>query len=150
MSSPQLKSHKNYRIIKSLGSKAFRKVYKIRVHEDNKEFAVTDLMLNRPEALADAIMEYKLLHRGIPNVLKSFGSHHEENKNFLFSTEYMEKNLQDYIEVNGPLPFEKFIPIFIDIIRGIFFFFFSKMKKHILLFQVFEDFLCQQERFIYF
>ena len=118
MTSPQLKSDKNYTIQKHLGGGAFGAVYQIKVHEDSKEYALKNIKLNRPDALEEAQLEYSLLQKGIPNVLKSFGSHHEPNRMFLFTTELMEMTLQDYINKNGPLPFEKFIPIFKDIITG--------------------------------
>ncbi len=136
MTSPQLKSDQNYTILKHLGGGAFGTVYKIRVHEDNKEYALKNIMLNQTEALDEAEKEYELLRKGIPNVLKSFGHNHDEpNKIFLFSTELMEKTLQGYIkdyikENKGPLPFKKFIPIFKNIITGriSIFFFFRKQK----------------------
>ncbi len=129
MTSPQLKSRQNYTILEPLGGGGFGTVYKIKVHEDNKEYAVKNVVLNRPEALADAMMEYSLLRKGIPNVLKGFGSYHEPHKTFLFSTELMDQNLHEYITSNGPLPFKKFIPIFKNIITGrITIFFFSCMN----------------------
>ncbi len=53
MASPQLKSDKNYTILKPLGGGAFGTVYKFKVHEDNKKYAVKNVMLNRPDTLAD-------------------------------------------------------------------------------------------------
>jgi serine/threonine protein kinase len=118
MTSPQLKSKKNYTILKPLGVGGFGTVFKIKVHEDNKDYAVKYVQLNQPDDLVEAEMEYNLLRKGIPNVLKSFGSHHEPNKTFIFSTELMEMTLQNFIDDNGPIPFEKFIPIFKNIITG--------------------------------
>ena len=118
MTSPQLKSDKNYTILKPLGGGAFGTVYKIKVHENNKEYALKNVKLIDSDTLKDAKLEYELLRKGIPNVLKSFGSYHEPNKMFLFSTEIMEMSLQNYIEEEGPLPYEKFVPIFNEIITG--------------------------------
>ncbi len=118
MTSPQLKNRQNYEILDPLGGGAFGTVYKIRIKEDSKEYALKNVDLKRPGDLDDALMEYKLLQKGIPNIVKSFGSFHEENKKFIFSTELMEGTLQDYIRDQGPLPFQKFIPIFTNIITG--------------------------------
>ena len=118
MTSPQLKNRQNYDILDPLGGGAFGTVYKIRIKEDSKEYALKIVNLNRPGDLDDAIMEYNLLRKGIPNVVKSFGSYHEEKKEFIFSTELMVGNLQEFIRDNGPLPFKKFIPIFTNIITG--------------------------------
>ena len=92
MTSPQLKSKSNYEILDHLGGGAFGAVYKIRVKEDNKVYALKNVKLDRkeqPNALADADAEYKLLKKGIPNVLKSYGSHHEPKEMFLFTTDLM-------------------------------------------------------------
>ena len=91
------------------------------VKEDNKVYALKKVRLDRkeqPNALAEAEAEYKLLKKGIPNVLKSYGSHHEPNEKFIFSTDLMQMSLEKYIDKNGPLSFEKFFPIFKDILTG--------------------------------
>jgi serine/threonine protein kinase len=116
MTSPQLKNRQNYEILDPLGVGASGAVYKIRILEDSKEYALKSV--NRPKDFDDAFMEYNLLRKGIPNVLKSFGSYHEEKKKFIFSTELMDGTLQEYILDKGPLPFKKFIPIFTNIISG--------------------------------
>ena len=137
MSSPQLKSDKNYKIEKFIDSGNFGAVHKISIYEDQKVYALKQVNLmkqaekERPTVLSDAQNEYQLLRKGIPNVLKSFGSYHDKNEQvFRFSTEFMEMNLAQLIEKNGPLPFNRFIPIFQDILSGIynifFLFFFAK------------------------
>ena len=121
MTSPQLRTRNNYDILDPLGSGAFGQVYKILVREDGKIYALKRVNLDPPkhdDSLADAKTENSLLRKGIPNVLKSFGSHHELNKFFIFSTELMDMTLEEFIEKNGPLTFEKFLPIFKDIITG--------------------------------
>ena len=118
MTSPQLKNRSNYEIIDPLGGGAFGTVYKIKIHEDQKIFALKNVELTRPDALAEAKMEYDLLRKGIPNVLKSFGSYHEPNKKFIFSTELMETTLENHIQGKGPLSFGQFAPMFKDILRG--------------------------------
>jgi serine/threonine protein kinase len=118
MTSPQLKNRANYEILDPLGGGAFGTVYKIKVHADQKMYALKNVELVRPEALAEAKMEYDLLRKGIPNVLKSFGSYHEPNKKFIFSTELMEITLEKHIQGKGPLDFGRFVPIFKDILRG--------------------------------
>ena len=52
MTSPQLKSDKNYTIQKHICDGSFGDIYQIKVHEDNKEYAIKNIELNRPEALA--------------------------------------------------------------------------------------------------
>ena len=127
MTSPQLKTKKNFEIRKPIGNGGFGQVFKIVVHEDKKVYALKYVNLNKEnnlDALADAKMEYDLLRKGIPNVLKSYGSHHKPNKKFIFSTELMEMTLQKYIEVNGQIDFGNFFPIFKNILNGRFFFLF--------------------------
>jgi serine/threonine protein kinase len=126
MSSPQLMSDKNYKIEKYIDSGSFGAVFKISINEDQKIYALKQINLmkhavnDRPAALLEAKNEYQLLRKGIPNVLKSFGSYHDtEEQVFRFSTEFKEMNLKQLIEKNGPLPFERFIPIFKDILSGI-------------------------------
>ena len=125
MSSPQLKSTKNYEISRIIDSGNFGTVYTITVHEDKKVYAVKQINIEkfdekeRPAALADAIMEYNLLKKGIPNVLRSFGSFYDANAEvFKFSTECMEMNLAQFIKSKGSLSFIDFIPIFSDIVSG--------------------------------
>ena len=121
MTSPQLKSRSNYEILDTLGGGAFGIVSKIQVKEDNKIYALKKVKLDRkdqPNALAEAEAEYRLLKKGIPNVLKGYGSHHEPKTMFLFSTDLMDMTLEKYIDDNGPLLFEKFFPIFKDILTG--------------------------------
>ncbi len=121
MTSPQLQSKKNYDILKHIDGGGFGAVHKIKVHEDGKKYALKTVQLddpNAPNALDEAKKEYELLQKNIPNVLKCFGSHHKPNKVFRFSTELMEMDLQKFINTKGPLSFQKFIPIFKDIITG--------------------------------
>ncbi len=132
MSSPQLKSDQNYKIEDFIDSGNFGAVFKISIHEDQKVYALKQVNLmkhsekDRPAALSDAQNEYLLLKKGIPNVLRSFGSYHDTNKNvYKFSTEFMEMNLAQLIEKSGPLPFKRFIPIFHDILSGIYIIIFS-------------------------
>ena len=126
MSSPQLKSENNYKIEKFIDAGNFGAVLKISINEDQKVYALKQINLmkhtakDRPAALLDAQNEYQLLRKGIPNVLRSFGSYHDTNDQvFRFSTEFKEMNLAQFINKNGPLPFERFIPIFQDILSGI-------------------------------
>jgi serine/threonine protein kinase len=81
-------------------------------------YALKNVELTQPDALAEAKMEYDLLRKGIPNVLKSFGSYHEPNKKFIYSIELMEMTLEKHIQSKGQLAFGQFIPIFKDILRG--------------------------------
>ena len=121
MTSPQLKSDKNYKILNPLGGGAFGQVFKILIREDRKTYALKYVKLDppkQPSTLADAKTENSLFRKGIPNVLKSFGSHHEPNEFFIFSTELMNMTLEKFIEKTGPLTFESFLPIFKDIITG--------------------------------
>ena len=121
MTSPQLKSKKNYEILDPIGGGTFGQVYKILVHEDGKTYALKQVKLDHQEQaefLADAKTENSLFRKGIPNVLKSYGSHHEPNKFFIFSTDLMDMTLEEFIEKNGQLTLENFLPIFKDIITG--------------------------------
>ena len=126
MSSHHLKYTNNFELKEFIDSGNFATVYKIAVHEDQKEYAVKQINLNKFEekeklsALHDARMEYLLLKKGIPNVLRSFGSFHDPKAGvFKFSTEYMEMNLDQYIKAKGSLTFNEFIPLFTDILTGI-------------------------------
>ena len=125
MSSPQLKSNQNFEITDIIDSGNFGTIYKIRVHEDKKEYAVKQINLGKFDqeeklsALHDARMEYNLLKKKIPNVLHSFGSFHDSKAEiFKFSTEFKEMNLDQYLKSKGTLTFKEFIPIFTDIVSG--------------------------------
>ncbi len=122
MTSPQLKCNQKYKLIEHIATGGFGSVYKIMIHEDEKQYAVKHITLNQEEgqqsALEDAEMEYKLLKKGLPNVLKSFGSYYEPNRKFLFSTELMEMTLLKHIEEKKSLVFDEFRPIFEDILTG--------------------------------
>jgi hypothetical protein len=102
--------------------------------QDFRENAVKIFKLggeDKANTLEHAKMQYKLHREEIPHIVRSFGSHHSKNDTYLFSTELMEISLQQYIERNGPLPFQKFIPIFKDIISGKYFFSFP--NDHFIL-----------------
>ena len=117
MSSPQLSSNLNYEIKEFLGSGSSGTVYKILVKADQKEYAVKQV--DRAAAIDDAKMENMIFRKGIPNVLKSFGSYHDKNKPmYMFSTELMETTLEKLIESQGPLEWNKFCPIFSDMLSG--------------------------------
>ena len=125
MSSPQLSSVKNYKIEKFIDAGAFGAVFKIVTNNDHKIYALKQINLQkidvnqRAAALSFAKNEYHLHRKGIPNVLRSFGSHLDPNEQiFQFSTEFMEMNLGQLIENQGPLSFERFIPIFRDLLSG--------------------------------
>ena len=136
MSSPQLNSAKNYTIEEIVDAGNFGAVYKVLVHEDQKRYAVKQINIekysesDRQNALNEAKIEYNLLKKGIPNVLKSFGSNYDSNKEiFRFSMELMEMNLAQYIKGKKNLSFEEFSPIFSDILTGIILF--HKVKIYI-------------------
>jgi serine/threonine protein kinase len=122
MTSPQIKSEKNYDIVDHIGHGAFGAVYKIIVHEDHKEYALKNIKLNGlsdvSDSLKDAKKEYSILRKDIPNVLRAYGSYHEPNEKFVFSTELMKMSLQELIDNDGSLCFQKFIPLFKDILSG--------------------------------
>ena len=124
MSSPLLKSGNYKRDYLDKG--AFGVIFKITANNDKKQvFALKQIDLSnlsddeRKLALEEAQNEYKLLLRGIPNVVRSFGSNHDQREQvFAFSTELMEFNLKQFILKNGPLSLDNFIPIFSDILSG--------------------------------
>lgn len=125
MSSPQLKSNQNFEITDIVDSGYCGTVYRIKVHENQRVYTVKQINLKRLEndeklvALHDAKMEYYLLKKEIPNVLRSFGSFHETEKEvYKFSTEYIEMSLEQLIQSNGKLRFMEFINIFKDILSG--------------------------------
>ena len=122
MTSPQLKTRKNYEILDPLGHGVSGLVNKIRILEDKKVYALKHVSLegaDQNSAHNDAMMENNLLRKNIPNVLKSIGSHHEPNESYIFTTDLMEMTLQKYINKKGPLTFEDFFLKFKDILRGI-------------------------------
>ena len=128
MSSPLLKSEQNFDK-EFIDAGASAAVFKITLKKDQSVYALKQINLGtffeneRQAALSDAQKEYQVLRKGIPNVLRSFGSHYDDkNLLFKFSTELMEQNLMKFIQSNGPLNFENFTPIFKDILLGRFFF----------------------------
>ncbi len=125
MSSPQLKSEKNYKIEKCLDSAALGAVHKISIMEDKRIYALKQFNLRRLSeiyrtiVLNDARKEYYLHRSSLPNVLRSFGSHYdEEEKVFKFTTELLEHNLAAYVNSKGYLIFNEFIPVFRDVVTG--------------------------------
>ena len=125
MSSPQLTSKNNYHIIDCIGSGNFGSVMHVSIHEDQKVYALKQISFqnvpatDRAAAVNDAKNEYQLLKKGIPNVLKAFGSNYDEKTHmFKFSTELMDMNLTQLIEKKGSLTYSEFIPIFQDILSG--------------------------------
>ena len=125
MSSPQLQSEHNYTLQKSLASGFYGGEFKILVNQDQKTFALKNINLQkfsekeRPVVLSELKNEYNLLRKGIPNVLKSFGSNYNSKQQiYQFTTEHLEMSLENLIEKEGPLSFNRFIPIFSDILSG--------------------------------
>ncbi len=132
MTSEQLKSDSNYKILGLVGEGDYGTILKIRIKEDDKEYALKQIDFKKitddelkESARIKAEQEFKLLQKGIPNVLKSFGSYYDcEKEVFMFTTELMTTDLETFIvEKKRPLTMEEFIPIFKDIIQG---------KSHIL------------------
>ncbi len=124
MSSPLLKSEDNYEE-KFIKGGAYGAVFKITSKKDKKIYAMKQIHLkdipsaNKANALKDAMNEYNLYKREIPNVLRSYGSHYDQSEEiYRFSVDLMQKDLSRFINENGPLSFEKFAPIFSDIIQG--------------------------------
>jgi serine/threonine protein kinase len=125
MSSPLLSKENNYEE-KFLKAGAYGAVFRITSKTDQKKYAMkqTDLKnIPKPErqaALNEAMNEYKLYKRNIPNVLRSYGSYFDKtNEIYRFSVDLMEMDLSNFIEKNGgALTFEEFTPIFSDIIKG--------------------------------
>lgn len=125
MSSPQLRSTSLYKIEKEIDSGNFGKVFKISINEDHKVYALKQIKFDkidekgREQALKEAKTENDLLRKGIPNVLKSFGSYYNPKEGvYIFSTELMEMNLSQFIQNKGPMTFNSFFPVFRDIISG--------------------------------
>lgn len=124
MSSPLLCSESNY-VKEFVDSGNFGNIFKITLKENHKVFALKQIDLkkfplaDRGSALNDAISEYQLLRKGIPNLLRSHGSFYDSQNNiFRYSTDLMEMNLTQLIEKNGPLNFQYFSEIFNDILEG--------------------------------
>ena len=127
--SPVLKSEKNYKK-EYLARGTFGVVFKIQYpcKETGKEKKVAMKTLELREngdvsqkegLLKEAQNEYEILKRGIPNVLKAYGSFYDEEKlEFKFSTELMHMDLESFILEQGPLDLKTFIPIYTDILRG--------------------------------
>jgi serine/threonine protein kinase len=126
MTSPQLKSSSSYTNQKNIGSGSFGIVSRIRVEENGKVYALKELHLKkltnkalREEALKEAINEYNLLKKEIKNVVKSYGSHYDEqDKVFKFSMEYFPHNLSEYVDINGCLTPKQYLPLFLDMVEG--------------------------------
>ena len=125
MSSPQLKSAQNYQNLEVLDSGKFGALYKILVHEDQRTYALKEISLShhkeadKTKALKDAKIQYQLLKKGIPNVIKSIGSIYDDKKEaFLYSMNYNGMNLSQLVKNRKKLKFEEFVPIFADILTG--------------------------------
>ena len=124
MSSDLLSSEDNYEK-EFIDAGAFGAVFKITFKNDRKVFALKQIDLGKysknemTAILEEAKEEYNTMLLGIPNVLRSFGSHYDLEKNhFRFSIELMETNLQKHVAKNGALSFDNFLIIFGDVITG--------------------------------
>jgi serine/threonine protein kinase len=124
MSSPLLSSKNNYDY-DFIRAGAYGEVFKITSKQDKKSYAMKQIQLKnvpksqRLEAFNEAKNEYNLYKKNIPNVLRSYGSHFDQSAEiYRFSVDLMETDLYRYIDDNGALTFEKFAPIFSDIIKG--------------------------------
>ena len=129
--SPRLLSEKNYNE-KYIARGSSSAVFKIDYVDDNgkkKEYALKKIEMkgifqnsDLQEKLKDSKRQYQILKQGIPNVLKAHGSCFDKKKlEFRFSSDLMHMNLAEFVMEKGPLDLGTFIPIFLDIIRGIFF-----------------------------
>ena len=128
MSSPLLKSDdfKNNKFFLRMGS--FGTVYRIQVNENgrNNTYAVKEYNLKKLEtpgmrstALREIKEEYRHLKLNMNNIIKSHGSFYDnKEETFKFSIDYHEDNLINYLEKNGALPLDRFIPFLRDIVSG--------------------------------
>ena len=126
MSSEEIKAKLND-INSILGYGAQGVVIKITTHTKKEVFALKQVKISNADDLSSFEKEFKLSQLGIPNVLKSFGSYFDSASTTLeFTTELMETDLFKFMKEKkkSSLSFSEFIPIFSDIIQGIFHFFF--------------------------
>jgi serine/threonine protein kinase len=141
MTSPQLRSENFYKIEKFINAGAFGGICKISINEDSKIYALKQINLlnfseeQRKDVLIDSKNEYKLLRKGIPNVLRSYGSHYDQGEQvFKFSADFMEMNLTQLVEKKNSLTFSEFIPIFRDIISGCKLYAHLKIDKELIIY----------------
>ena len=125
ISSPQLSSEQNFKKEKLIDSGALEGFYKISVNEDSQIYAVKQIDLqnfsekNRVSILTEAQNDYKLMHKSIPNVLRSFGSYYNLDKQvYKFSVEYSETSLAQVVKTKGTFLLDDFVPIFQDLLKG--------------------------------
>ena len=131
MSSPQLSKKENFNILEILGRGAFGIVSKIETKDDKKVYALKQIFLPGRNQSAEAMQcyeeakrEYKILKKGLKNVVRSFGSFYDPNANcFSFSMTHYKHNLEGYLKAcfdkkNSNISFATFMPIFRDIISG--------------------------------
>ena len=132
MTSPRISRSENYEIIDPyLGKGSFGVVSKIKMKDTSDIFALKTVKLGdlstpkeKEELLQESIFEYKLLKKGLPNVVRSFGSNYDQNnEKFMFSMEYYPQNLKQYVtsylnKTKNSMSFELFLPLFHDILNG--------------------------------
>ena len=134
MSSPLLRSDKNYDLRTLLGSGTYGVVNKIVTKIDyprlNKkapqEYALKQIDLKKfkgdehKEALDSAKKEYNLLKRNLEQIAPAFGSYHDPNTDlFIFSMELFPQNLQTLITKSlRKISFNEYFYLFQDILKG--------------------------------
>ena len=121
------------------GGSSSKRIFKKNIHSssvdqvdlfdiDGNLFAVKKMCLNsinneekKIEILNEKEKEYNLLTRGLGNVLKIQEYYFNEiEDSCVFIMEYYEKNLREFIRTEGALGINDFLPIFSDIISGIY------------------------------
>ena len=71
------------------------------------------------ENLSGAFSEFQTMSKNLPNVVRSYKFHFDEEKKiFSFTMDLMEKDLENLISEKKGIPFEEFFKLFEDIVSG--------------------------------
>jgi serine/threonine protein kinase len=114
--------------ISNLGSGSFGTVNHI-ICEENFALKIIHLKKNIKdmnseeellEHLSCAFFEYQVMRKNLPNVVRSYQCHFDEEKKvFSFTMDFMKKGDLETVIKNGRIPFDKFYKLFKGILTGL-------------------------------
>ena len=107
------------------GHGSFGRVYKIKMKSSGQILALKVIDIgDKGQTLESAKMEYSILSKNLPNIVRSYDHHFDEKlSEYSYTMEYHPYDLTKYVNQyenlkKKPFTFDDFFPIFMDILRG--------------------------------